>query len=388
MKRILLFLEHTQTTRWIIIDEQNQIIHSIANVNISELVITEEYEIFVFVPTEDVLLTSAQLPKLSRGRMLQALPFALEEQLIEDVAQLHFAMGEYQADGSIPVAVVSSEKMTAWLAMLAEHNLKPRAFIPSIFILPFAENHWHINSDHQHCLVRTGKFSGFACEKENLETLLQLKLAEEPNHEPIEKIEKIQLIRTQLSELHLLETRIHDILISPAINLLQGSFQPKLQTTQVKKNWLIACYLAVAVIGLGFFGNLISFFILHHAANKTETAINTIYYRNFPQAKSVVAPRNRMTEKLRKITGQASKNNALALLSNIGKSLTDTKGVDIKNFDFREQQLTLEIIAATFDNLDAFTKSLTQQGLSVKQQNAAIIGAQVKATLLIRAGTS
>ena len=56
-------------------------------------------EVIVVVPARDVLLISAQLPKMNRSRLLQALPFALEEQLIDDVEDLHFAAGVEQANG-------------------------------------------------------------------------------------------------------------------------------------------------------------------------------------------------------------------------------------------------------------------------------------------------
>ena len=84
----------------------------------------------------------------------------------------------------------------------------------------------------------------------------------------------------------------------------------------------------------------------------------------------------------------ASKNNLLALLSELGSNLLKTPGIHIKNFDFREQQLTLEITAPTFDTIDKFMQNLKQKNISVKQQNAAEAGTQVTATLLIRAGTS
>ena len=47
----------------------------------------------VIVPSEDVLVTTVTLPKMNRSRLLQAIPYALEEQVIEDVDTMHFAAG-------------------------------------------------------------------------------------------------------------------------------------------------------------------------------------------------------------------------------------------------------------------------------------------------------
>lgn len=382
-QRIIIYLHATDVTHasWVVTDDAGKIIQSIAEGDITTLTPTAESEVYVIIPEQDILLTTAPLPKLSRQRLLQALPFALEDQLIDDVTDLHFAIGEYQTDGTLPVAIVSKEKMDNWLAQFVQLKLAPRAFIPAIFILPFSTtNVWHINSYNNIALVRTGKLTGFACEQENLNTFIELKLAEIPDSG------SIHLERSEFSEQQLLEKQAHGIASLPYINLLQGEYRPKPQTTQVKNLWLRVCYLIIACVVLAFVGKIGSYFILHHEVNKIDTAINHIYKRNFPKATSIVAPHDRMAEKLRSLSGQASKNNFLALLGIIGKTLNETPGVHIQNLDFRDQQLMLELTGDSFDNIDSLMKRLTQQGLTVKQQNSAMAGSEVKATLLIRAG--
>lgn len=367
---------------WVILDAANNITDRISKGDIHQLSVTKDHEIYVIVPAESVFLTSVTLPKLSKPRLLQALPFALEEQLIEDVGELHFAVGEYRIDGSLPVAVIAKDKMAAWIQFFDERQLSPRAFIPAMFCLPYSEKAWQINSYEQNAIVRTGKWSGFGCESDNLETLLDLKLADEPNRDAIE------LFRTEFSPLSLLEQLSPHLEKANFINLLQSGFQAKPQGTKIKKIWMLACGLALAAILFAFVGNIISYFILSRDANKIETEINHIYKHNFPNATSIVAPRQRLTEKLRSLSGQAGKNAVLVILGKLTKSLNEIKGITIKNMDFREQQMTLDVLGESFDSLDGFSKNLMQQGLNVKQQNAATQGSQVKATLLIRTGGS
>src|ERR1700687_202408 len=71
-------------------------------------------EVIVIVPGEDVLLVHAKLPKMNRSRFLKVLPFALEEQLIDEVETLHFALAETQDTGDLAVAVVRQQKMQEW----------------------------------------------------------------------------------------------------------------------------------------------------------------------------------------------------------------------------------------------------------------------------------
>jgi general secretion pathway protein L len=383
-QRIIIYLHPTSSTQvsWLVIDEANQIIESVFNGDLTQFPThTNADDIRIIVPTEHVLLHRVALPKLSRQRLLQALPFALEEQLIDDVSNLHFALGDYQADGTWPVAIVATQKMQEWSQLCKEINVIPRAFIPSIYLLPYSEKTWHINTDENHCLVRTEKYCGFACEKQNLDIMLDLTLAEDANKQDI------QLQRTDKREQDLLEALAHTPLDTP-INILQGLHQPKAQSTQTKKIWILTGYLAIALIALGVFSNIVSFFILNTQANKLDTAINAIYKKNFPNAKSVIAPRERMTEKLRGSEGSLTKNSLLILLGQIGKALSETQGVRIQTLEFKEQLLKLTVVADAFANLDKLTSALTQQGLTVKQQNAETAGNQVKATITIRQGAA
>ena len=172
----------------------------------------------------------------------------------------------------------------------------------------------------------------------------------------------------------------------PSINLLQGTYQTKTKATATKKIWITASCIALAWVSFAFFGNLGSFFILHHATAASEERIEAIYKRNFPQASVVVAPKERMEEKLKKLTISTNKNNFLAMLGIVGNNLPRAKGIQLLSLDYHSNQLTLNVTATTFENLDTFTASLVKQHLQVKQQNASIAGTTVKANLLITQG--
>src|SRR5580698_8109691 len=80
--------------------------------------------ICVLVPASDVLLTDAEVPAKSGARIQQIVPFALEEQVAEDIDSLHFAVGRRVGESTrIPVAVVSRALIDAWLSQLRAAGL-------------------------------------------------------------------------------------------------------------------------------------------------------------------------------------------------------------------------------------------------------------------------
>ena len=92
-----------------------------------------ERTVIVLVPASATLSTSVDIPVRAGSRMLAALPYALEEQLADDVDTLHFAAGSRRASGRVPVVVVSHTQMQEWLARLKFAGIHPARIIPENF---------------------------------------------------------------------------------------------------------------------------------------------------------------------------------------------------------------------------------------------------------------
>lgn len=400
-KRTLIYLHALELAQasWVICEDEH-VESSMLRGHLSELPLAaKQNEITVIVPAHDVLLTEAHLPKLSRSRLLQALPFSLEENLIDDVNDLHFAIADYQPDGSIPVAIVARKKMDEWFALFNQYGILPSQLYSAVFLLSYFENNWSASILQEDVTVRQNEYQGFNSDQANFPLLLELAIKNAKKKPecihvystltaPVEmKSDAVILNEIHLSEQAWLEMLPAWLKPEHSINLLQGHYQPKRKTSGSKKIWLFAGYATLSFLALAFFSQLISFFILHIQASHLETAINTLYKKNFPQSSAIVAPRERMQTKLATLEESANRNYFLVLLAKTGQQLAQNPKVQIRSLEFRDDQLNMAVFADDFADLDALTHALAQQGLTVKQQNAAIIGEQVKANLLIRRGT-
>lgn len=399
-KKLILHLQTKDPAiaNYAIIDEQHHIEQSVTHISLSDIPVpTMDIEIIAIIPATDVVLTTADLPNLNRHRLQQALPYALEEQMIDDVSTLHFAIGDTTYEDTWPVAIIAKQILQYWLTLLTNANLSPTILIPETLALPYQENAWHIVITKDQAIVRTGKYSGFASDLTNLSLMLKLQLNEIPqphqiylkNYDvpPIELPNNVADVPLQIQ--HLPQTQfINDLAIwfeqAPIINLLQNNYAAKSKITMVKKTWLVACILAAATLLVSLFGQSVSLAILHHQNNKLEKSIALIYRKNFPEATSITLPKERFEEKYKKLTLLANKNLFLTWLGYISKAFAESPNLHIQHLDFRNQQLSLELTAPTFDTLDKFTRALKQYGLNAKQQNAVTSGTQVKAMVLIQ----
>src|ERR1700753_1022395 len=71
------------------------------------------------VPGTDVMLAEPEVPTKAGTKLSQVVPFALEEQLADDIDDLHFAIGKRVGDSQrTPVAVIRRTLMDDWLIAL------------------------------------------------------------------------------------------------------------------------------------------------------------------------------------------------------------------------------------------------------------------------------
>src|SRR5690554_289434 len=77
-------------------------------------------DVYVAVAGDAVSMHNAAVPAKSRRHLKQIIPFTLEDDVAEDIDNLHFAWpSQTPANEPIPVAVVAREQMSLWLNALA-----------------------------------------------------------------------------------------------------------------------------------------------------------------------------------------------------------------------------------------------------------------------------
>lgn len=117
----------------------------------------------ILVPTEQVRLLAVDLPLANRARRLEALPFAIEDQIAEPVESVHLALGAEIAPKRYLVGVVRHEVMAAWVEAAGEAGLSQAAMVPDALALPRpATGEWAVDLAAERAVVRAGDGTGFA----------------------------------------------------------------------------------------------------------------------------------------------------------------------------------------------------------------------------------
>lgn len=353
-------------------------------------------EVIVIVPAESILLTSVTLPKMNRTRLLTALPYALEEQLVDDVELLHFASNEPDENGEVFVAIVAHDCMYEWKALLNEWHIKPEAMVPMTLAIPIEEGVLNVVADSI-IDVRTKLYSGFACDRVNIMACLNLAFtgdqvmpsvinisntSSEPCADNLKVTAKVS--EDFVTSGGLLEILAKTVSTTPYINLLQGAYSThKSRLPQTQRLMRGLTVLAVSWVALLFLYPVVSYFMLGGKLRQIDGEIGHIYKQNFPQASSVTAPKMRMNDKLRQLESQTGENKLLTTLGYVGTGLTKAKNVKLKQVNYQNGVITMELSAASSDDFSSFADYLSSAGLSVKQENATLSGSHINATLQV-----
>ncbi len=358
--------------------------------------------IIAIVPGEDVLLCGAEVPGQKRRLLAQAVPYALEEQLIEDVDDLHFAFGAVTAD-EVNVAVVSHTKMNQWLALLKDAGLEADQLIPDVLTLPIKENAWHLLQLNQRLLLRTGTQTGMVLDAESAAINLDALLNEAGEHKP-SVIHRQDFSDTGL-DLASLDIDVTDEPASglplsvmaaayddkTSINLLQGPYSRRERVSRYWRPWRAAAGLLVGFVLVQFVITIADKQRLDAKKQALQTEIEQIYRQTFPDARKVVKPKLQMERALKSMRGggTASDGGFAELLAQAGAQFKEADKLAVQRLSYKSGQLDVSLFIGDLQALDQLKQRLVDQGgLQVEIQSATAKGNQVEARLKIKGAAS
>jgi general secretion pathway protein L len=339
--------------------------------------------VVVLAPGTDCLLTRVNIPGRSRQKLLRAVPYALEEQLSEDVEKLHFAVGAVMEEGEWPVAVIGKEYMETLLADIADAGLDVQQVIPEILAIPYAGNETSVLVEHDIALVRTGSVSGYAADSDNLGMLLALqKVAEDEQLPALHLYVRQDTLQPDTAGFGG-ETRVEAYAGDPltvfaqgldarAINLLQGAYSRAGDWARVLRPWRATAALLVAGMLVSSVVMGIDYFRLNRESEQLNVQIEETFRKALPGSKRIVNPRVQMQQQLDSMQRRTGAGGGfLSLLGQSGAVLKGVQGVEINGANFRAGRLDMELVVANVQLLDQLKQKLMEPGrLDVEIQSA------------------
>jgi general secretion pathway protein L len=357
----------------------------------------------VFIPSTELLITEVKIPTKNRQRLIQAAPFSLENELTEDVSQLHFAAGNIGSDNVTPVIVIARQRLDHWLETLETAGIEPIAIYADLLSLPYESGAWILYQNNQFLNVRTDSERGFSADSINGEATLRLALQQESERPP-DKItlyqspdceEPIDLerlvgdyeidVRHLDSHAKLTALLAENLVEKQQINLLQGDYLRVDKMTLQWKRWLPAAVLFALFIGITLIMNIQQYRQLEQQNVALDQQIRKVFQQAFPDVKRIVDPKVQMEQKLKSLrsggTGNSMQFTSLFVpAATVIKSSPDTT---LENINFRDGKLDLQLIIKELQALEKLKQAIEAKKLAVEIRSANATGDQVTSHIRI-----
>ena len=365
----------------------------------------------VLVPAVRVLRTRVDVPVKGANRIAQALPFALEDVLAEDVEELHFVAGSRLASGQVDVAVVRREWMSAWQTQLVAAGIHPQAlFADSDGVLDIAGNSTLI-LERQHALLRDPGGDPVLSELDSLDALLELWLAQPravgvdgavpprnlqvydatvdglPNtiwEQLQDRVESLEVRRLPDGALLRLAAAI---VTHPGINLLQGDYARRNSASSYWPRWRVAAALVAGLATAIVAATGADAWRLRRENAALEAEIRQAASFTFPGVDASGDLRGLVNARLQggdSAGSSASARQFLETLGTVALAVAKAGNASIQGLNYRAGVLELQVRAPSADSLDTIRKLVAESGkLKAEIQSSNAAGDQIEGRIRI-----
>lgn len=390
--------------------------------------------VIVLVPAAMMLLTQVELPAMNRQRLSKAIPFSLEEQLAGDIDDLHFAIGQRDAEGHQTCAVLERTVVESLLETLKTANIQPDVICSEIYAIPVETGAWtllfkDIEQPGADVILRCGSQAGLMIDHANIAPLLHAFVensAEDKRPQqlrviacrdasrsetattqigmgsPQNAVMEYQACLAQLRELcqtldMTLDEQVHNegflAAMAPhfqeaqCINLLQGEFSRKEQFEKLIRPWRAAAAMVLVWMLLQLGDLVFEYRELAQKDSELRSQMVAVFKDAFPGSPLSTDLQAQMQSELKRLRGSGASGASLFdLLAKAGPVLNNTDVLTLRGVRYKDDSMDLEIEISDLQALDELKQRLTKQGqLQVEIVSASARGGKVESRLQLKA---
>ena len=341
----------------------------------------------ILVPASSITLTHVELPEKSQRQAVKALPFMLEENLAQNVDELHFVTGPRNGE-SLSIAVVAHEQMQAWIEWLNDAGLKAKCIVPDCLALPLAECDWAAMSFGKEILLRTSEGGGVSLTQNWMDVVLPQLLASADNDKTtVAAYTDLQMAGAELKSqpLDLPMLVLAKGILNAPMNLLSGVYKPKKEYGKHLILWRNTAIAFAVVIVLALVNKGLNIHQMNTAADQLQVQSEQIYKQVVPGSSRVVNLRSQMESYARTLQGGGSGSEFFVMLSGMQEAFAQVPALKptTLRFDSNRNEIRMQVTAKNYEQIEKFKEIITR---SYKLDGGAMNSgeSQVTSTLTIR----
>lgn len=339
-------------------------------------------KVIALAPATEVLRTAVDVPVRGRSKLAQLLPFAMEEQLADDVESLHFAAGRADAEAPLPVGVVRRELIADWLATLQGAGLEPAAVYSEADGMDELPGTGVLFIEPGRAVLRRSDGAAIITEVDGLSAAVSLWLAaageEATGANLLAYVDatcgadvdaQLDAVR---ADVHTLEIKRLDggllprlaalIAARPGVNLMQGAFARKSNLGRYLPKWRLAAALLAGLAVLATGAKVVENWRLAREAVNTRAAVEQAFRYTFPNVRQVRDDvRAQFDSQLKALGAARPTDNAMFLeaLQTVAGAVSQDAATKLEAVDYRSGVMELRLRAPSVETLDKIQRDIS-----------------------------
>lgn len=322
-------------------------------------------------------IETVNIPSNNRQRQLQAAPFALEDNLATDIEELYFALGKKQADDNIPVITIDRALFRHTLDRFKQAAIFVEVMAADVLALPINNDHWTVLVYENNALIRTSATQGYFCDRTLLADFLTALMEEQETVPPAVELyhqqddgDAAQLLRNEELTVNVAGYTAHPLEVfagqfadARALNLLQGKFSPRRESSALLQPWKAVAAVAVVWLALEL---IYAGFEIRQLQNKNlqlTADIEQVYKQVNPGARKFSNMKIIMERKLNALRGGGGDSGEIFidLLADAAAAFAE-KNITIHGMAYSNKHVDMELQAATSQDLEQVKNQLGSAG--------------------------
>jgi len=343
------------------------------------------------VPADHVLLTDAALPARAGAKLAQLVPYALEEQVADDIDALHFAVGRRNAEtGRTSVGVVDRSIMQAAGEALLEAGIAPAALYSEASLI--APNPGQVVAwlDGDTLVVASPARAPIVVPVTSLRGVFEFLASTHAYGEGVLPATlSLQLVATSLDwqqhageldflQEHFASARVQllpqgslpwlasQIHAAAPLNLLQGEYAPRIAGGAEWRRWRVPAALAAALLLVFVGGKIYQVQRLDAAERALDAEIDQTFRMAMPGAADSTDARRRMAQRYASLQDGGGNAGLLPALNAFASARAAVPDASLQGISLREGSLDLRVRAADAASLDQINQQLRASGYTTE----------------------
>lgn len=383
------------TCAWALLDDEGNVRES-GNGTLASM--PQSDDATVIVAAERVLATTAVLPRIKRSKLETALPFALEDALIDDVGEAHVTPGAKLPDGRTVLYALNKSWLSRFLAAGTATKLRVRRIVPEYCLLPTRANEWSLAWDGAQGFLATAHSLGGALDSgDDVRAPVGLQLRLQQDAPAALRLfalgSEMRAPGWSIGVPVIFEKQGFDwrktAIPSDAPNLLWGKFAPPPRISEFWP-WLRPALMA-ALLLFGFevaISNLEWALVAHEKRQLLHGMTETFQETFGADATIVDAPlqMRRNVASLRHAAGVSDDADFLPLLEKFSGTSGSVPGSTVRTLRYGDGKLDIDMALADTSALDTLLQRIAESGLLAQVMDKHETGGAMNIQLRISAG--